>query len=181
MIYYIADTHFGHENSIRFDSRPFSSAEEMDRTIIEYWNSRVTGKDDVYILGDFAFKNERPFTWYLSRLSGRKHLIVGNHDTKLLKDTEAMGFFETVEYLTTISDNNERIVLCHYPICEWNGFYHGTWHIYGHIHNDSGSTFQYMSTLERALNAGCMLNNYIPVTFAELVENNRIFRQSRGR
>lgn len=33
--------------------RTFGTIEEMDRTIIVNWNSRVTDRDDVYILGDF--------------------------------------------------------------------------------------------------------------------------------
>ena len=35
-----------------------------------------------------------------------------------------------------------------------------------------------MSQKEHALNAGCMINNYVPVTFDELVENNMIFKAS---
>ena len=30
MIYYIADMHFGHENVIHFDDRPFAHTEQMD-------------------------------------------------------------------------------------------------------------------------------------------------------
>lgn len=89
MNYYIADTHFGHEASIRFDNRPFCSVEENDRTLIENWNARVTNND----------------------------------------------------------------------------------HIYGHIHNGENDIAQFMYSRERALNAGCMLNGYMPVTFEELVWN----------
>lgn len=52
MIYFTADTHFGHCNVIRFCDRPFASAEEMDEAMIQNWNERVTGNDTVYILGD---------------------------------------------------------------------------------------------------------------------------------
>ena len=51
MIYFTADTHFGHYNVIRFCDRPFASAEEMDEAMIQNWNDRVTGNDTVYILG----------------------------------------------------------------------------------------------------------------------------------
>ena len=35
MIFYIADTHFGHENILQMDSRPFASVEEMDTALIK--------------------------------------------------------------------------------------------------------------------------------------------------
>lgn len=37
MIYYIADMHFGHENVIRFDSRPFADTEQMDEALIQIY------------------------------------------------------------------------------------------------------------------------------------------------
>ena len=55
MIYFTADTHFGHENVIRFCGRPFSCAAEMDEALIANWNSRVKGNDIIYILGDMFF------------------------------------------------------------------------------------------------------------------------------
>ena len=52
MIYYIADTHFGHENVRSFDRRPFSDAAQMEQTLMQNWNARVTEDDIVYVLGD---------------------------------------------------------------------------------------------------------------------------------
>lgn len=57
MIYFTADTHFGHENVIRFCDRPFSSANEMDEAMIANWNARVKGDDTVYVLGDMFFRS----------------------------------------------------------------------------------------------------------------------------
>lgn len=51
-------------------------------------------------------------------------------------------------------------------------------HIYGHIHNRKDGVYQYMRTLEKALNAGCMLNGYEPVTFRELIENNVVYKMN---
>lgn len=58
MIYFTADTHFGHENVIRFCDRPFSSANEMDEAMIANWNARVKGDDTVYVLGDMFFARQ---------------------------------------------------------------------------------------------------------------------------
>ena len=51
-VFFTGDLHFGHENVIAFDDRPFKSVEEMDAELIKRWNAKV-GKDDfVYVLGD---------------------------------------------------------------------------------------------------------------------------------
>ena len=92
MNYYIADTHFGHDNIRRLSNRPFDSVEEMDKTIIENWNSKIADSDDVYILGDFSYKSKDPIE-YLKKLNGRKHLIIGNHDNKLLRNQFCKKYF----------------------------------------------------------------------------------------
>lgn len=56
MVYFTADTHFGHENIIKFCDRPFASVEEMDETLIANWNGRVRANDTVFILGDMFFR-----------------------------------------------------------------------------------------------------------------------------
>ena len=63
-------------------------------------------------------------------------------------------------------------------MAEWNKKMHGSWHIYGHIHGDTGEVFRFMASQERALNAAACINNYIPVSFDELVRNNEAFKAS---
>ena len=86
MIYYISDLHLGHQNVIRMDDRPFETVGQMDETLIRLWNERVTDEDDVYIIGDFTYRNGYSADWYLRRLKGRKHLIIGNHDHHTLQN-----------------------------------------------------------------------------------------------
>ena len=45
-VYFIADTHFGHQNALAFDNRKFKTIEEHDNALIENWNNAV-GIDDV--------------------------------------------------------------------------------------------------------------------------------------
>ena len=175
---YTADLHFGHKSVLKFDKRPFESIEEHDKTLIDSWNSRVDKNTQVYILGDIALHNEKAYSWYLKQLNGHKHLIVGNHDRKLLKDSEAMGYFVSVDNYLELSDNGRHLVLCHYPMAEWNGFFSGALHLYGHIHNSVNESAKYMLQFENALNCGCMINNYAPVSLEELIRNNKVWRDT---
>lgn len=54
-VFFTADPHFGHTNIIRYENRPFASAEEMDQELIRRWNETVSPEDTVYLLGDFSF------------------------------------------------------------------------------------------------------------------------------
>ena len=170
MIYYTSDLHFGHDRVIQMDQRPFSDVDEMDHALIERWNARVRDGDDVYVIGDFCYRSKHPADWYLRQLRGKKHLIVGNHDGKTLKNPEAMAYFETVQQIASIDDDGRWVIMCHYPMLEWPGSRRHSYHIYGHIHNRMNQAHYIMSARDRAYNAGCMLHNYAPVTLQELID-----------
>lgn len=179
---YTADLHFGHSNVINFDHRPFIDVDEMDRTLIALWNNRVRNDDDVWILGDLIYRSSKDATWYLRQLKGKKHLIIGNHEKAIMKNQRALKYFESVEMMQEIVDhinnNPVRVIMCHYPIAEWNGFYRNAYHVYGHIHNNKNEAYQFLSKYDTALNAGCMINNYAPASLRELIENNKKFKNS---
>lgn len=175
-ILYTSDLHFGHKNVILFDHRPFLDVDEMDRTLIALWNMRVQKDDTVYILGDFCYKSSRAPEWYLRQLKGHKILVIGNHDGSTLDNPKAMHYFEDAKPMMHVIDGDRQVQLCHFPIAEWNGEGHGSWHVYGHIHNRKAAAYEYMRTKDRALNAGCMLNGFAPVSFDELIRNNKRFQ-----
>lgn len=176
---YISDLHFGHKGVIQFDHRPFRDVNEMDRTLIQLWNSRVRPEDHVHIVGDFACQNEREEQWYLRQLKGYKHLIVGNHDDRLLNNAVAMSYFESVDNLTCMEDNGRQVVICHYPLADWGGGKQGAYLVYGHIHSSRDEVFEFMTSQRNALNAGACINNYTPASINELIRNNRIFQNGK--
>ena len=134
---YISDLHFGHKNVIKFDDRPFDNVDENDEALICLWNDKVKTEDHIYIVGDFCYRNGRPEQWYLKQLNGHKHQILGNHDIKIQSNEVAMSYFESVDYIKIIKDEEKDIVLCHFPLASWSMEHHGSWHIYGHVHGKS--------------------------------------------
>ena len=52
-IFFTSDLHFGHENVLKMDNRPFKTVDEMDAELIKRWNKKVNKGDIVYVLGDF--------------------------------------------------------------------------------------------------------------------------------
>lgn len=108
-IWFTSDTHFGHQNIIKYCLRGygtraerlnqlaecegnfdaltqvgntllFKSPNDMNRVMTERWNSVVAPEDTVYHLGDFAMGNRKDWASYREGLNGNIHLVLGNHD-----------------------------------------------------------------------------------------------------
>ena len=183
MIYYISDLHFGHYNIIKLCHRPFKDADEMDEILISNWNAIVQPEDTVYILGDLCYRNGKPPEYYLERLNGRKYLILGNHDTDLAKNRRS-GRFPQLEWIrdyAEISDGNRKLVLSHYPMVEWNGFFRDTIHLYGHIHNNTeNAAYHIMKDIKNAYNVGADILGFTPRTLDQVIRMNKKFREKQN-
>ena len=143
MRYYIADLHFFHAAmNTKMDQRGFESVEAMNEYMIAQWNKKVRKNDEVVILGDLSWGKAEETNELLRRLKGTLFLIQGNHD-KFLKnkdfDTSRFAWIRPYEEL---SDNNRKVVLCHYPIMCYNRQYRvdengnpKTYMLYGHVHD----------------------------------------------
>jgi calcineurin-like phosphoesterase family protein len=173
MIYFTADQHFGHFNIIKHCNRPFENSYEMDQFMIARWNERVNANDTVYVVGDLMFRTGMHPSIYLDKLMGKKHLIIGNHDKYWMKKVNLDDYFESVSQMLIISDDSHKITLCHYPMMSWEGVRRGAYHVYGHIHNNTGDfSWPLLSKMPNALNAGVDINDYYPVTIENMIINN---------
>ena len=197
MNYYISDLHFFHKNvtgeGTNFDNRPFAIMEEMHETIKENWNSRVTGADHVYILGDMCWLHNESSISLVAQLKGQKSLLVGNHDQP--KDQRYRQLFNEIvpykELDDVIDGKRYGVVLSHFPIAFWNhqhkytrdGNEHKKWAIqlYGHVHNSVEEDIfrEFLNGLNtkhgivcEAYNVGCMMDymGYTPRTLKEIRE-----------
>lgn len=177
MIFFTSDLHLSHEKILSIGSgRPFASIEEMNNTIYDKWNSKVSKDDTVYVLGDvFWNQNSTQIKNIMSKLNGYKFLVSGNHD-RMMPNIKSNAWFEIVQY-KELDINGRKIVLSHYPIFEWNGFYYHSVHLYGHVHGHMNLA-QY--TLSRG-NGNCWdvgvdNNGFEPISYEEVlekIENNK--------
>lgn len=129
MIFFTADTHFGHRNIIDFCLRPYPGVAEMEEGLIEGINSMVGMKDELYHLGDFGLHLRGED---VKRLRGRikcknVYLIRGNHD-----DGKLGQYFQGDFNMHTVRWNHRSFLLCHYPLRSWRA----TYQLHGHEHGN---------------------------------------------
>lgn len=147
-IWLTSDTHFFHENILKFtDSNGelirgnrFGSVEEMNEHMLEQWNSVVKPGDIVYHLGDVFMGAKEDFQKFWPKLNGSKRLIVGNHDD--IKFLASGGFFAKVQMWRMFTEFG--LLLTHVPIHE-SGLRRGAptdedapmlFNVMGHIHQN---------------------------------------------
>jgi calcineurin-like phosphoesterase family protein len=157
--YVTGDTHFGHQKMV--DTRGFSSKEEMDEEMIRRWNEVVKPEDMVYHLGDFAFNKKHQY--YLDKLNGHIHLIMGNHDEDFSNSYMNKLSFVSVSSMKYIRHGDHKIHLLHYPMESWRKSHHGSFHFHGHTH---GST----KPRGRRIDAGVDCWDLRPVSFDMLID-----------
>jgi calcineurin-like phosphoesterase family protein len=165
-IYVIGDTHFAHSNILKFKRndgsplRDFKTIKEHDDFIVDCWNSVVNPNDIVYHLGDVYFGNADYAASLLSKLNGRKRLLLGNHDNG--KSAILQTHFQKIGMWRMFSEYS--IVLSHVPIFigdDYKGRY--THNVHGHIHYNQSPT-------DKHINASCEAINYTPINIEEIYE-----------
>ena len=153
--FFTSDTHFGHENILKYSNRPFKTIEEMDETIISNWNNTISKEDIVYHLGDFCMGND--FEKYSKRLNGRINYIKGSHD-------KSNWTYMIELYPKDLLDefgNKRLIVLCHYSMRSWAKSHYASWHLFGHHHGK-------LEPYGLSFDIGVDCNNFYPFSLEEI-------------
>ncbi len=132
--YAYSDPHFYSEKIISYGNRPFDSVKHMNTALIENYNQVVNKNDLCYWLGDVMYGATKDGVRdILSRMHGRKYLILGNHDRcHSVSWWLAAGFdrvFDNPVYIAQM-----YIMLSHEPLPEFGNLppivnYHGHIHI----------------------------------------------------
>jgi calcineurin-like phosphoesterase family protein len=183
-VWFTADLHLGHANIIRYCLRPFLSPEEEDLALrdprgrwrvsdetvrshddalLDAINASVGDRDTLWVLGDFCWGRLDTARRYRDRIRCRNvHLVWGNHDHRSIRPL----FGEALEQ-GMIGVAGQDIWLNHYPMRSWNKSFHGSWHLYGHVHGRLATEdAAHPSWLTR--DVGVDAAGYRPLSFDEL-------------
>lgn len=155
-IYFISDTHYGHNGiSDKFRTH-FNSDEEHNETIHENILSVSGKRNDLWLLGDIAFKPEHFRKLREYALSFRNvNVVLGNHDHP--------------DLVPFCSDNGIKVYglekrwgvwLSHCPIHP-DEMYRCTLNIHGHLHGK-------VIPDDRYFNVSCERVEYKPITLQEI-------------
>lgn len=177
-IFFIADTHFGHESCYtkfkRADGsplRPFASAKEGDEEMVRRWNLKVRPNDKVYHLGDITMSTSAQSLEILDRLNGEKVLIKGNHD--IHKPQQYLKYFKDIRGVHQF----DGMILSHIPIhsdslSRWKVNVHGHLHykaVYKSVYalfEGEGIEYQIVDTRYKCVSVEQI--DYTPISIEEL-------------
>lgn len=157
MVFFTADTHFDHKNIIQYCHRPFSDVEQMNEVMIARWNEVVGREDTVFHLGDFAMRRHE---YFLRRLNGHLHLIIGSHDDALRR---LRGYLAEATKLKEVDIEGQRVVMCHYALRVWPASHYGAWLLYGHSHGN-------LPPIGKAWDVGVDVNDFQPLSWVQIKE-----------
>ena len=196
MIWFTADTHFGHTNILGGGQRPFDSIDQMNARLISAINDRVSCRDTLYILGDFSYRTTVAEALRLRERINCQHirLIRGNHDKdwgmlepaprvaakgkkRSASASPAAGPFEAVLDYAELKPgecHGTRMVLSHYPMLSWNGKRRGSIQLHGHIHADRRYNERNRERGVLRYDVGVDANGYAPVSRDEILEFFRV-------
>lgn len=133
-VFVTSDLFIGRENIIKLANRPFKSVNEMNMTLINNWNNKVTNDDIVYVLGNLAWD---PLTAevVVSKLNGKIFVMLGQYDDSLNEIAKYhQGKINIIPY-QIVADSESNIVFSHWPLTIWSGKDMGHIHVHGHAYN----------------------------------------------
>jgi calcineurin-like phosphoesterase family protein len=157
--YFIGDLHLDHANIIKYCSRPFASAEEMNKVLVDNWNSTVQKTDFVYFLGDISYgKGSRNADYWFGELNGTKRFIRGNHDKKMNVPYVNHDFFKLGETQFLLIHDPEKLQF------KWD-----SWIIHGHYHTNEMEKYPFINGEKKTINVSVELTDYKPVSLEFLV------------
>lgn len=185
MYYFTSDTHFGGDDIILREKRPFKNSKIFLKKVIKLWNSQTKKDDIIYVVGDFFNYNKNDNTSWKKvvdvpkKIKGKIVIIIGNNEERIIKNEfdnnfenfknflVSKGFFD-LKYEDYINFGNNKYYLNHFPINKKNDYIN----LFGHTHRATGLWKPF------GLNLDCDLNYfslYSQNDIEKMIEEKRTF------
>lgn len=161
MIWLTSDLHLFHDQEFIYKPRGFDTVEQMNEAIEAHWNEMIGDDDEVYILGDLMVggkgQGNAEGMKIVRRLKGKKHIVIGNHDTNSrIALYRAEPSIMDVQYATRFRYRGYSFYLSHYPSITTNlqheTLKQGVINLFGHTHSKerffNGLPFMYNVSLD---------------------------------
>ena len=117
MIWFTSDTHFGHENVLKFTDRPWETIWQMNDAIVDSINGRVAVDDELYILGDFSFKMTAQDAYAPAQADRlQAHPPHTGKPRQGLGQPAVAGAFTVEPPICVLKIDGQKIVLSHFPM-----------------------------------------------------------------
>jgi len=176
-LFFTSDTHFCHDNIIKYCNRPFENVKEMNQVLVDNWNKVIPEDGIVFHLGDFALgASTKSVQNILHSLNGQKYLIIGNHEKAALSKEFLRNLWEGIYDIAEIFVEDEEItykeqhiVMCHYPMIAWNAGHRGSWQLFGHVHGGI-SNKGVIKHSPAQLDVGVDCHDYTPISYEQVKE-----------
>ena len=175
MYFFTADLHFGEDEIIEREARPFNDMKSMVDAFVDNINSQATEDDTLFVLGDWIDYSKLHHSDIgvfdiVRKIKPKVILITGNNEDRFKNDVfggdlESMrnaliekGFADVRESMD-IEFGGEKFHLVHCP----KDHIEGCNNLFGHIHRATGLWKPY------GLNVGIDLNHFRPFSENEII------------
>ena len=167
MNFFTSDTHFGDDEVLKQDLRPFKNAKQFAKILIKTWNKQAGKNDTIYVIGDFVdcdgegFEGWKSAILLVKKIKAQTILVVGNNEERIIKYYFENNFDKFKEYCLSIGFKDvcknmiinmreKYFFLTHKPL-DYNPNY---FNLFGHTHASGGLYKPF------GLNVGCDLAHF---------------------
>ena len=153
MRYFISDLHMDHKNVINFERTQFTTIEEYNKCIVNFFNQlvkKLKPSDEVWNLGDFGSLDYLYLSDMIRDTGAKSIFLYGNHDEQANLSLFQQHFDEVYLYPVYLS---QKLVVSHFPVA----VYDDTINIHGHTH---GSRLKDLNHVCASIHVA----NYQPIT-----------------
>ena len=182
-IFFTSDTHFCHDKPFLYEPRGFSCVEDMNKAIVDRWNSVIGPETIVYHLGDMCLTDTEAAIPYINRLNGKITWLRGNHcsDKRVDKILAACPNVKLISknkdnaWAYVLKDGKWRFYLSHYPTKVANyddEGSHKTWCLCGHTHTQD----KWLDIKDSCYHVEMDAHNCMPVSLEQIKEDIRTMR-----